>query len=81
MYWNMPQLITVFILLENGELISCPADKMPVGKHSDMKPFTLRKMDLQKGDIVYSLTDGYADQFWRTKRKKIQIQAIRRIIG
>ena len=54
-----------FYIVRNGELISCPADKMPVGKHSDMKPFTLRKMDLQKGfptvqkpneDVIEALT-------------------------
>jgi hypothetical protein len=37
-----------FYIVRNGELISYPADKMSVGKHSYMKPFTLIKMDLQK---------------------------------
>ena len=43
-----------FYIVRNGELISCPPDKMSVGKHSDMKPFTLIKMDLQK-EILFIL--------------------------
>ena len=69
-----------FYIVRNGELISCPADKMPVGMHSDMKPFTLRKMDLQKGDIVYSLTDGYADQFCGPKGKKFKYKPLEELL-
>ena len=43
-----------FYIVRNGELISCLPDKMSVGKHSDMKPFTLIKMDLQK-EILFIL--------------------------
>lgn len=51
-------------LVRNGELIEYRADKMPVGKYmDDMPPFNLHTIELQKGDIIYTSTDGYADQF------------------
>ena len=51
-------------LVRKGELIEYKADKMPVGKYTDeMLPFTLQTIELQKGDIVYTSTDGFADQF------------------
>jgi len=51
-------------LIRNRELTEYKADKMPVGKyHETMAPFSLQTITLQKGDIVYTSTDGFADQF------------------
>jgi serine phosphatase RsbU (regulator of sigma subunit) len=51
-------------LVRNGALVEYKPDKMPVGKHLDvMHPFTLQTIELQKGDIIYTSTDGFADQF------------------
>jgi len=57
-------------LVRNEELVEYKADKMPVGKYSEaMKPFTLQTISLQKGDIIYTSTDGYADQFGTNGKK------------
>lgn len=57
-------------LLLNGEIIEFKPDKFPVGKYGEeLKPFTLQKTDLKKGDIIYTFTDGFADQFGRSKGK------------
>ncbi|MDP2387853.1 MAG: tetratricopeptide repeat protein [Bacteroidota bacterium] len=54
-----------------AELIEYKADKMAVGKgEENAKDFTLQTIDLQKGDIIYTFTDGYADQFGGPKGKK-----------
>ena len=59
-------------IVRNGEVIDIKADRMPVGKYiGDMKPFTLNKMDLQKGDMVYTLSDGFCDQFGGERGKKL----------
>jgi ligand-binding sensor domain-containing protein/serine phosphatase RsbU (regulator of sigma subunit) len=51
-------------LVRNNELIEYRGDKMPVGKYMDnMPPFNLQTIELLKGDIIYTSTDGYADQF------------------
>ena len=51
-------------LVRNGELVEYKADKMPVGKYmEETRPFILQTIELQKGDVIYTSTDGYADQF------------------
>lgn len=57
-------------LIRGSELIHYRADKMPVAIHYKMQPFTLHKVELQKGDAFYIFSDGYADQFGGPKEKK-----------
>ena len=48
-------------------------DKQPVGFHtSDFKPFSQVDVKLSPGDIIYSFTDGFADQFGGEKGKKFK---------
>jgi hypothetical protein len=55
-----------------------PCDKMPVGVyHSEVKPFQTFTHQLQKGDIIYTYTDGYADQFGGEKGKKYTYKRLR----
>jgi tetratricopeptide (TPR) repeat protein len=57
-------------LIRNNELIEYKADKMPVGKYSEnMTSFTLQTIELQKGDTIYTSTDGFADQFGTNGKK------------
>jgi serine phosphatase RsbU (regulator of sigma subunit) len=64
-------------IVRNGTLTEYKPDKMPVGKYGDeLKSFTLQTIDLQKGDIVYSFTDGYADQFGGPKGKKFKYKQL-----
>lgn len=66
-----------FYILRNKALILCGADKMPVGKgHDDTIPFTYHRIDLQKDDVIYTLTDGYADQFGGEKGKKFKYKQL-----
>jgi serine phosphatase RsbU (regulator of sigma subunit) len=64
-------------LVRGGELIHYRADKMPVAIHYRMEPFTLHKIDLQKGDAFYIFSDGYADQFGGPKQKKFMSNQLR----
>jgi serine phosphatase RsbU (regulator of sigma subunit) len=64
-------------LVRNGELIHYRGDKMPVAIHYKMDPFTLHKIDLQKGDAFYIFSDGYADQFGGPKQKKFMSMQLR----
>jgi serine phosphatase RsbU (regulator of sigma subunit)/Tfp pilus assembly protein PilF len=72
----------VFIIRKNesgeAELIEQKPDKMPVGKHDrDQEPFTLNTYNLQKGDVIYTLTDGMPDQFGGDKGKKYMIKNLK----
>lgn len=57
-------------LVRGRELIHYRADKMPASIHYRMQPFTLHKIDLQKGDAFYVFSDGFADQFGGPNQKK-----------
>ncbi|MDX2174278.1 MAG: SpoIIE family protein phosphatase [Bacteroidota bacterium] len=68
-------------LVRNKEVIEYKPDKMPVGKYNDeAKPFTLQTIDLQKGDTIYTFTDGYADQFGGPKGKKFKYKQLQDMI-
>jgi len=51
------------IIVRNKQIITCLADKMPIGKGLKMEPFKQYTLDVEIGDTVYLLTDGFADQF------------------
>jgi ligand-binding sensor domain-containing protein/serine phosphatase RsbU (regulator of sigma subunit) len=71
------------IRLNNGkkEFIELSYDKMPVGKHDrDKISFTQNTVDLQKGDLVYTLTDGLPDQFGGTKGKKFMYKKLKDLL-
>ena len=53
-----------------------------VGKHDkDQIPFTLHEVQLQKGDVVYTLTDGFPDQFGGEKGKKFMSKNLRELLA
>jgi len=70
-----------FYIIRDGELLTCKADKMPVGKgHDDSISFTFNEVQLQKNDIIYTFTDGYADQFGGPKGKKFKYKQLEDIL-
>jgi serine phosphatase RsbU (regulator of sigma subunit) len=64
-------------LVRGGELIHYRADKMPAAIYYRMDPFTLHKIDLQKGDAFYIFSDGFADQFGGPKQRKFMSMQLR----
>ncbi|MFT4601751.1 MAG: tetratricopeptide (TPR) repeat protein [Arenicella sp.] len=68
-------------IIREGELIDIKAEKMPVSKHDyDHIPFEGGEIELQKGDIIYTLTDGYQDQFGGEKGKKYKVKPLKRLL-
>ena len=64
-------------ILRNDKLIEIKPDKMPVGMYADeVKPFSLEIFKIERGDIVYTFTDGYADQFGGPKGKKFKYKQL-----
>ena len=58
-----------FYIIRNKELLTCKADKIPVGKgHDYFGLFTYNQITLQKNDMIYTFTGGFADQFGGPKR-------------
>jgi tetratricopeptide (TPR) repeat protein len=64
------------------EVIEVKADKIPVGKHDrDTASFTQQEIDLQTGDVIYTLTDGFPDQFGGEKGKKFMSKNLRELLA
>lgn len=60
-------------IVRNNEIIEYKADKMPIGIHfGEEKPFTNNIIQLQKNDMCYIFSDGYADQFGGKNAKKFK---------
>jgi antitoxin component YwqK of YwqJK toxin-antitoxin module/serine phosphatase RsbU (regulator of sigma subunit) len=64
----------------NFELHEVKADKQPIGKYSENKPFTTHTLELQKGDTIYIFTDGYADQFGGEAGKKFKSANFKKLL-
>ncbi|MES2138127.1 MAG: tetratricopeptide repeat protein [Bacteroidota bacterium] len=69
-----------FYVIRNGELLVFKPDKMPVGKHIGLeKSFTRTVVPLEKGDCIYTFSDGYVDQFGGPKGKKFQSKQLKEL--
>ena len=45
------------------KLLTIKADRQPIANFIKEQPFTLKEIQLEKNDIIYSFSDGYVDQF------------------
>jgi serine phosphatase RsbU (regulator of sigma subunit) len=69
-------------IIRGNETIEIKADKMPVGKHDKQDiSFTQHEFDLQENDVVYTLTDGFPDQFGGEKGKKFMSKNLRELLA
>lgn len=58
------------------------ADKHPIGIFlgEDFKPFTNHTIKLNKGDVIYQFTDGFADQFGGPLGKKFKYRPFEELL-
>ncbi|MBS1652461.1 MAG: SpoIIE family protein phosphatase [Bacteroidetes bacterium] len=62
-------------IVRNKTIIEYKANKFPIGnKQQERSNFTNNEIELQKGDMCYVFTDGYADQFGGDKGKKFMMK-------
>lgn len=55
-------------------------DKMPVGVYLRMEPFTNKIVNIGSGDVLYLLSDGFADQFGGGDYKKFGMKRFRNLL-
>ncbi len=68
-------------VIRNNEMIEIKPDKMPVGKNDKQdQSFTTHTIELQKGDSIYTLTDGFPDQFGGEKGKKFMSKKLKELL-
>ena len=68
-------------IVQDNTIIEIKPDKMPVGKHDkDQEPFTLQTIAMKEGDVIYTLTDGFPDQFGGEKGKKFMSKNLKELL-
>ena len=68
---------------ENFEMIK--ANKFPIGgmelRENEKRKFTNHCISVEKGDMVYVFSDGYADQFGGAKGKKFMVGNMQKLMA
>lgn len=67
-------------LVRNNELIVLPAQKMPVGYSDNMESFNTAQLQINPLDVIYTITDGFADQFGGPKGKKFKYKQLKEFL-
>lgn len=70
------------LIYRNGECIQIKANKRSIGSHQREEEtyFTNHALELQKGDMLYMFSDGYADQIGGPENKKMFAQPFRHLL-
>ncbi len=64
----------------DASLIEIKADRQPIAIYSYEKAFTNHRFQLQKGDRLYSFSDGYPDQFGGENGKKFNAKRFKELL-
>jgi len=68
-------------IIRDSKLIEYKADRMPIGIHNrSNEPFVNNKIELNKDDIIYLFSDGFADQFGGEKGKKYKYKPFKKFL-
>ena len=70
-----------WLIKKTGEFIEKKADKQPIGKSNNRRPFTNHELQLENGDTFYLLSDGYADQFGGKDEIKFQRSKLKELLA
>ena len=67
-------------IIRNGEILETKANKQPIGKYTEPKPFTTHTINLIKGDSIFIFSDGFVDQFGGERGKKYKPANLRKLL-
>ena len=68
-------------VIRDAQLIEIKPEKMPIGKHeNDNIPFKGGSFEMKKDDQIYTLTDGFQDQFGGPKNKKFMLKKMKKYV-
>ena len=70
----------LYIITKKSELLELKATKQPIGWVENKVAFETKKLELNKGDLLYSFTDGFADQFGGPKGKKYKYNTLKKFL-
>lgn len=76
-----PPGITTALWEEPWQLSQVSADKRPIGKfREEVLPFEGKSVSVEKGEMIYLFSDGYADQFGGSKGKKFKYKQLQDLL-
>ncbi len=64
----------------NCQLTEVKGDKMPIGIHYRMNPYTVTEISVEKGDMIYLFSDGYADQTGGESGQKLKYKPFKEFL-
>ncbi len=67
-------------IIRDSELYQLKADRMPIGLYSKINPFTNHDLNIQSGDTIYLMSDGYQDQFGGPHQKKFSKKRLEKML-
>ncbi len=69
------------IIIRNGQLIEIKGDKKSIGNDANThNVFTTQSHTIEKNDMVFVFSDGYADQFGGAKQKKFMRKMLKELL-
>ena len=68
------------VLIRGNEIQLLKADRMPVGIYARLNPFVCTTVELQRGDCIYTYSDGFQDQFGEGTDKKFSGRRLRDLL-
>lgn len=68
-------------IIRGEEYLEFKGDKQPIGIYSgEAQSYHTHSAQLQKGDLIYVFTDGFADQFGGEKGKKFKYKKLKELL-
>lgn len=79
---TLPVTDKILHITEDGDrrMYEIKPNKMPIGSYVNQHPFTSIQVKLSAGDMIYTFTDGFADQFGGEKGKKFRQKNLQKLI-
>jgi phosphoserine phosphatase RsbU/P len=69
-----------YVVRKNSELQILSADRMPIGIHEHYnRSFNNKELNVEKGDMIYLFSDGYADQFGGPEDQKFRYKRLQNL--
>lgn len=67
-------------LVRDNKLIEYDADSIYIGNNDANKPYTNQSFKIEKDDVLYMFSDGFADQFGGDKGKKYKYNQFQQLL-
>ncbi len=67
-------------IIRNGDFKEIKATRNPIGIYLKEKPFENHKFQLKKGDVIYTFSDGYVDQFGGEDDSKFKTKNFKKLL-